>query len=33
MVGIPAKNIKTKNKKPDTSFAPYAVLKIINLKY
>ena len=27
MVGIPAKNIKTGNKKPDTSFAPYAVTK------
>ena len=27
MVGIPAKNIKTGSKKPDTSFAPYAVTK------
>ena len=27
MVGIPAKNIKTGTKKPDTSFAPYAVTK------
>ena len=27
MVGIPAKNIKTGGKKPDTSFAPYAVTK------
>jgi len=25
MVGVPAKNIKTGTKKPDTSFAPYAV--------
>jgi len=25
MIGIPAKNIKTGTKKPDTSFAPYAV--------
>src|SRR5210317_1899293 len=27
MVGVPAKNIKTGTKKPDTSFAPYAVTK------
>ena len=27
MIGIPAKNIKTGTKKPDTSFAPYAVTK------
>ena len=27
MVGIPAKNIKTGTKKPDTTFAPYAVTK------